>query len=160
MIDVFRSPAGINPVVIEALFPAQPDRLFDAWTRPDDLRKWFGQDPSQLAKIEIDLREGGAWRFEMVPGETSVEFLEGEYLKIRRAELLSFSWAHLVKNADGTSQKTPASKVTVTFSPMGASTKMRLEHSAIISNGGRIGVREGWTTSMKSLFALLMDAST
>lgn len=155
MIDVFSSPAGTSPVVIEAVFPASPTRLFQAWTRPEDLRKWFGEDPATLGQIEIDLYEGGAWRFHMRSDAQKTEVLEGQYLKIREGELLSFSWRHSVQTADGTLRQTSPSAVTITFEPMGKATRMRLEHRAILTEGGRQGVRAGWIASFEALLCLI-----
>ncbi len=155
MIDVFRSPAGSSPVVVEALFPASPERLFDAWTKAEDLKRWFGNDPSQLGDIEIDLREGGAWRFYMCVEAGRREFLEGYYLIVQRAELLSFSWCHTVEMEPGAERKTPPSQVTISFQAEGAATRMRLEHREIVLADGRIGVRQGWINSFEALAAIL-----
>ncbi|MEV0752437.1 SRPBCC family protein [Streptosporangium sp. NPDC050280] len=43
---------------------AAPRRLvFDAFTRPELLRRWHGARGWHLVVCEIDLRPGGAWRF-------------------------------------------------------------------------------------------------
>lgn len=156
----FRSEAGRSPVVVSAVFPAPPERLFDAWTRPEDLRKWFGQQPTRLGDIEIDLREGGAWRFHMCSDAGDTELLEGTYLRIHRAKLLSFSWTHLMRAADGTEQKTQPSYVTITFEPFGAATKMTLEHREIVTEEGRLGVGSGWVESFRTLYRLAAAGTT
>jgi len=45
-------------------FAAPSGLLWDAWTQPDLLRRWYG-GPSgwRLEECEIDLRVGGAWRY-------------------------------------------------------------------------------------------------
>jgi uncharacterized protein YndB with AHSA1/START domain len=43
---------------------AAPSRLvFEAWTQPELLRRWYGPTGWQLVVCELDLRVGGAWRF-------------------------------------------------------------------------------------------------
>jgi len=43
---------------------AAPRRLvFDALTKPELLRRWFGARGWNLVACEVDLRVGGAWRF-------------------------------------------------------------------------------------------------
>lgn len=43
---------------------AAPRRLvFDALTKPELLRRWFGARGWNLIACEVDLRAGGAWRF-------------------------------------------------------------------------------------------------
>ena len=155
MIDVFSAPAGASPVVIEATFEADAHRLFDAWTRPEQLRRWFGHDPSDLRDIQIDLKEGGRWRFVMGSGEGREESLEGHYTKIVPGRSLVFSWSHHVRHADGKHERTPPSEVAIHFEPIGASTRMTLEHREIRNEGGRLGVRKGWIKSFRTLADLL-----
>lgn len=155
MIDVISSTPGASPVVIEAVFPATAARLFDAWTQPDQLRKWFGTDPGELEDIQIDLREGGVWRFVMRCGEGEEEFLEGRYLEILPGERLAFSWSHIIKTPDGEHKKTPPSRVTIQFEPIGSGTRMTLEHQEIVTDGGRLGVRKGWLISFQALAGLV-----
>ena len=44
-------------------FHAPRPLVFDALTRPELLRRWYGPVGWSLAVCEIDLRVGGAWRF-------------------------------------------------------------------------------------------------
>ncbi len=155
MIDIISSPPGASPVMIEAMFPTTAARLFDAWTQPQQLRQWFGTDPNDLLDIQIDLREGGAWRFVMRCSEGKEEFLEGRYLEILPGKRLAFSWSHNVRTPEGEHQRTPPSCVTICFEPIGAATRMTLEHREIASDSGRLGVRKGWLTSFQTLAGLV-----
>ena len=155
MIDLISSEPGASPVKIEAVFSASAIRLFDAWTKPDQLRRWFGTDPTDLQDIHVDLREGGVWRFTMRCSEDREEFLEGRYLEIVPGEKLAFSWSHNVKTAEGKHDQTPPSRVTIHFEPMGSATRMTLEHREIVTDGGRIGVRKGWVASFQALADLV-----
>lgn len=155
MIDVISSAPGRSPVTLEAVFPTNADRLFDAWTQPDQLRQWFGAEPYDLEDIQIDLREGGLWRFVMHCSEDREEFLEGRYLEILPGKRLAFSWSHNVKTPDGEVQKTPPSRVTIRFEPVGSATRMTLEHQKIVTDSGRLGVRKGWLNSFRALAKLV-----
>jgi uncharacterized protein YndB with AHSA1/START domain len=43
---------------------APRERVFEAWTRPDQVRRWMlGPDGWSMPVCEIDLRAGGRWRF-------------------------------------------------------------------------------------------------
>ena len=155
MIDVISSAPGANPVMIEAVFPTTATRLFDAWTQPEQLRQWFGTNPSDLIDIQVDLRQGGVWRFVMRCSEGREEFLEGRYLEILPGERLVFSWSHNVKTPGGEHERTPPSRVTIRFEPIGSATRMILEHREIVTDDGRVGVRMGWRTSFQALAGLV-----
>ncbi len=56
-------------IVLTRVFDAPRRLVFDALTRPDLLRRWFGADGWDLVDCEVDLRVGGRWRFVSVgPG--------------------------------------------------------------------------------------------
>jgi uncharacterized protein YndB with AHSA1/START domain len=47
-------------------FNAPPEAVWRAWTDPDILPRWFGPEGISCDTKEIDLRDGGVWRFDMV----------------------------------------------------------------------------------------------
>src|SRR6185369_14336233 len=51
---------------VERTFRASPEKVFDAWTDPAKLAKWFGPDGFTTTTHEMDLRPGGTWRHTMV----------------------------------------------------------------------------------------------
>ena len=50
-------------IVLTRRFDAPRHLLFEAWTRPELLIRWYGAEGWQLVVCQIDLRVGGAWRF-------------------------------------------------------------------------------------------------
>jgi uncharacterized protein YndB with AHSA1/START domain len=66
----------------ELFIKATPERVFQALTRKEDLERWF------LKKAEIDLRPGGAIRFEWRPGVFNV----GKILVFEPPHRLSYTW--------------------------------------------------------------------
>ena len=52
-------------IVLTRLFDAPRRLVFDAMTRPEHVRQWWGRldDRYSVTVCEIDLRPGGAWRF-------------------------------------------------------------------------------------------------
>jgi uncharacterized protein YndB with AHSA1/START domain len=50
-------------VVLTRTFDAKASLVFDALTKPDLLRRWYGPSGWTLDVCDIDLRVGGAWRF-------------------------------------------------------------------------------------------------
>ncbi len=56
--------------------------MFDAWTKPELLARWFGRQDWTMPVCEIDLRVGGKWIFVMVAGEGFEVAFHGEYREI------------------------------------------------------------------------------
>ncbi len=48
---------------MERIFDAPRALVYDAFTQPKLLKRWFGPDGWSLTTCEVDLRVGGAWRF-------------------------------------------------------------------------------------------------
>lgn len=62
--------------------PAPPSRVFDAWTRPELLLRWFSPKPVVTVSADIDLRPGGKFRVVMrLPDGTEMPH-EGLYLEV------------------------------------------------------------------------------
>jgi uncharacterized protein YndB with AHSA1/START domain len=51
-------------ITFERRLRATREEVFDAWTRPDEIAEWWDPTGTPLVNCEIDLRVGGAFRFE------------------------------------------------------------------------------------------------
>lgn len=70
-------------LVITRTYDAPARLLFEAWSQPEHLMKWFGPIGWPLTLCEVDFRKGGRWRFAMTgsSGQQNTPF-GGEYLEI------------------------------------------------------------------------------
>ena len=70
-------------LVITRTYDAPARLLFQAWSQPEHLMKWFGPVGWPLTLCEVDFRKGGRWRFAMTgsSGQQNTPF-GGEYLEI------------------------------------------------------------------------------
>ncbi|MEE6263089.1 SRPBCC family protein [Plantactinospora sonchi] len=78
-------------IVLTRDFDAPRRLVFDALTRPELLRRWFGAQGWQLVVCEVDLRVGGAWRFESRGPAGAWMGHSGVYQVIRPAERLVYT---------------------------------------------------------------------
>ncbi|MEP4767737.1 MAG: SRPBCC domain-containing protein [Roseibium sp.] len=143
--DFLKSEPGLNPVIVEGLFRAEPARIFKAFTVPEEIHCWFTPKDGALVAAEIDLQVGGKWCFVIDRSAEKQIQLEGEYLVIDPPNRLEFSWRHVQEFADGTREATDTSHVAVTFTAAGKATEVRLRHEAIKSEDARRGVGGGWS---------------
>jgi uncharacterized protein YndB with AHSA1/START domain len=65
--------------------------LFDAWTKPEHLRQWYGCEGSSLTLCETDLSPGGQWRRVMRMPDGSEHPFHGVYREIVPNERLVYT---------------------------------------------------------------------
>jgi uncharacterized protein YndB with AHSA1/START domain len=73
---------------------ATPERLFRAWTEPDELARWWRMegDGWTFAAAEVDLRVGGAYTLAMRAPDGRMHRASGVYREIQRPSRIVFSW--------------------------------------------------------------------
>ena len=108
---------------ISRFFAAPRDKVFAAWTRPDILKQWWGPKGGATRVVEIDLREGGAYRFGMqFPGQ-DVFYVSGIYQEVSPPERVVFTWRWEQPEMDF-----GESLVTIEFRERAAGTEVTLRH--------------------------------
>ena len=71
-----------NQIVLTRVFNAPRTLVFDAFTKPDLLRRWFGPRGWSLVVCEVDLRVGGRFRFVLRSPEGNQMGMRGTYFEI------------------------------------------------------------------------------
>ena len=78
-------------VLITRIFEAPRERVFRAWTDPDELAEWYGPEhvDTPRERIHIDLRVGGRYELTMVQRDNGAEFAIGyEIVELLEPELI------------------------------------------------------------------------
>jgi uncharacterized protein YndB with AHSA1/START domain len=85
--------ASERVVRIERTFEAPAADVFDAWTSPEVLRRWFHSGPDwSTPTAEVDLRVGGKVRVAMREPDGTEHAMGGEYTEIDRPHRLAMTW--------------------------------------------------------------------
>ncbi len=144
---------------VERTFDASPEEVFDAWTNPEVLRRWWRPNPAWTTPVaEVDLRVGGRYRISMEdPENGSKHTAAGEYSEVSRPERLVYSWQW--EEEDG--RLGPASTVAVDFRADGDGerTTVVLEHSGLISAESRDSHTHGWAGIFEMLEAHVLESA-
>ena len=82
------TPRGERDIVMSRVFDAPRSLVFDAWTRPELLRRWYGARGWTLPVCEIDLRTGGSYRYVMRGPDGAEVTLRGTYRAVDPPERL------------------------------------------------------------------------
>jgi uncharacterized protein YndB with AHSA1/START domain len=64
-------------ILITRQFDAPAALVFKAWTTPELVKRWWGFDTSEWLVCDIDLREGGSWRYVTRESRDAGEFEVG-----------------------------------------------------------------------------------
>jgi uncharacterized protein YndB with AHSA1/START domain len=80
-------------LVLEREVPASVERLWAAWTTPEQLVQWFAPKPWTIAHAELDVRPGGKFHSVMRSPEGEEFPSTGCYLAVVEHELLVWTSA-------------------------------------------------------------------
>ncbi len=91
-IDLFEEPEG-NEIIIDRVFDAPIESVWNAWTEPEQISKWFNSASIDIDVLEFDVRPNGHFRF-IIPNPDSNKILgeyTGTYVKVQSPNELSFN---------------------------------------------------------------------
>ena len=125
-------------VRIERTFDAPAAAVFDAWTSPEVMRRWFHPAPDwETPEAEVDLRVGGKVRVVMRRPDGTEAEAQGEYTLIDRPLRLEMTW---------TFDEDPSNRqlIELTFSESEGSTTVVMINSGISTEERRDAQHNGW----------------
>lgn len=132
---------------IERSFQATPEEVFDAWTSPEVLRRWWAVHPEGSTPIaEVDLRIGGRYRLTMEQPDGTRHTVGGEYREVSRPHRLIYSWQWELDSGEQGHE----SVVTVSFNADGERTRLVLEHTGLESADSRDRHARGWNACLET----------
>ncbi len=145
------SPATATPtdlrVNITRFFRAPRERVFAAWTSPEQMKQWMGPVNFTCIEAESDLRVGGRYRVVMrgtppprndeAPQERT-SIVTGEYLEVRPPEFVRYNWS-----ADWAPGE--LSVVAVRLHEENGGTRLELVHEGFITAESANGHNAGWS---------------
>jgi uncharacterized protein YndB with AHSA1/START domain len=130
---------------------ASRQRVFEAWTKPEEIRKWLGPGTISVAEAEMDVRQGGKYRIVMQGAvDGNPEFAErrvvvdGVYKQVVANELVSYTWRPTWSPGE-------ESLVTVRLNDVEGGTEIVLTHERFATMESRESHTRGWNSSLDKL---------
>jgi uncharacterized protein YndB with AHSA1/START domain len=71
-----------DQILITRQFAAPKHLVYEAFTTPEHVKRWWSANRGEVTVAEIDLRVGGTWRYAMVTEEGLEVAFHGEYREI------------------------------------------------------------------------------
>ena len=130
---------------------ASPERVFAAWTEPNQLQQWWGPKDIRCVSAEVELRVGGQYRIANELPDGKILWIGGEFEVIERPHLLVYTW--IVETDNPTKER-----VSVRFNQHEIGTEIVLTHDLIASDTIRDQHQLGWTGCFSGLVEYLANA--
>jgi uncharacterized protein YndB with AHSA1/START domain len=141
-------------VSLTRTYPVAAEKVWRAWTDPQQLSQWFGPARGQadVKAAEIDLREGGRFRFNFNMPDGDNNEASGVYQQVQPHQRLVFSWAW---------RSTPerVSRISITLTPVAGGTELQFVHDRFFDMQARDNHARGWAMFFDSLDSFLQPAA-
>lgn len=150
-----------DAIVIERIFNAPVDLIWQLWTQPEHFKNWYGPQGFTVPIAEMDLRVGGKRLVCMemqTPDGSRKMWTTGEYIEITPTTRLVYTESMADKHGNVVSPSAvgipeghpETTEVTVLLEDLGGRTKMVMTHAGIPADSGGAA---GW----EQAFAKLAD---
>ena len=140
----------VNSLRIERTIKADRRAVWDAWTRPEQMRHWSCPAPGGLKDVKADLRVGGSFVLSMeVDGNAHTAF--GTYREIDEPRRLVYTWDW--KEEDH--HMGEETVVTVEFDEVDGGTRVVLLHEGFPAVEAKEAHEEGWGACLAHLETFL-----
>jgi uncharacterized protein YndB with AHSA1/START domain len=141
-----------SSLMLTRSFKVPRTRVFQAWTDPEELKKWWQLGHGwKLTVADIDLRVGGKYRIGLSSPQTGqLHQVTGTFREISAPERLVYTWS-----VEGPGSNHEESVVTVEFLDKGTSTDVVLRHDRLATKESRQNTSDAWLTVLEGLASLL-----
>jgi uncharacterized protein YndB with AHSA1/START domain len=129
---------------VKRVIKASPSDLFEAWTKPELMQKWFAPAPMTVESATQDLRIGGVYSIKVLKGSGTLH-VEGIYKQIIPNKLLAFTWTPC---SESPSYET---LVTVEFKEATDGTEVIITHEGFQSEEAVAKHNQGWIGCLDNL---------
>lgn len=139
-------------LVLSRTLDAPAQLVFQAWSHPKHLVRWWGPNNFTLPHCEQDFRVGGKYRFCMRAPDGSDHWVRGEYTLIDEPFRLVFTW--LREEGDDIWCDTV---VDLTFEERGGITTLTLNQTTFATRAHCEEHRDGWTECLERLSLFVLE---
>lgn len=146
-----------HTLVIEHTFRASPAAVFEAWSHPDVLRRWWGAGTDWTSPVvEIDLQVGGCYRLAMTDPDAGATYtVVGEYVEVRPPRRLVYTWTW---ETPGSPTGDLTTLVTVEFHDAeNGGTRLVLTHSGFVDADQGTSHEHGWQACIANLRTRVLE---
>lgn len=147
--------------VIERVFDAPRELVFEAFSKPEHLKHWWGPKGWTLPVCELDFRPGGVWLYCMRGPGGEESWGKATYQEIKPPEKIVYT-DDFVDSDGNVLEGTPQMQITLTFEDSDGKTKVInhavFESAEALKSVLDMGMTEGLKQTWDRLEAFLKQA--
>lgn len=122
--------------------------VFEAWTTPELVKRWWGPPPFTCPVAEIDLQVGGRYRLANLGPDGQTIWISGAFVHVEPQRQLAYTWQL-------STQPPGPSLLHVSFLDHAEGAEIRLHHERFTTAAVRDEHVDGWGGCLGKLAALL-----
>ena len=131
---------------LSRIVKAKPGAVFDAFTKSDQMKKWWGPEGMTCPKAEIDLRPGGRYETLMQAPDCTTRYVRGTFTEIEPGKKVAYTWAWYTDDKPGNE-----TRVAVAFTEKDGGTEVHLHHEGFANQEECDQHNWGWSSSLDCL---------
>lgn len=135
---------------MKRLLPARPALVFELFTDPNQLARWWGPEGFSTPNLEFDPRVGESFRIEMQPPESDAFHLTGEFREVDPPTRLAYTFRWEEPDPDDVE-----TLVDLSFRDLGESTEVVFTQGPFKTEARLALHRNGWTDGFDKLDEVL-----
>jgi uncharacterized protein YndB with AHSA1/START domain len=139
-------------VEIKRLIKAPRERVFEAFTTPEQILKWIGPKDCEGLSADVDLRVGGQYRFRINTDTHGDVEAYGFFREIKPPSRLVYTWRWGDPSLD-----CGETLITVELVDVDGDTELRFRHEGFPTVEDRDGHHNGWNRSLDKLERLFSN---
>ncbi len=132
-------------VEIRQEFEVPVEKVYEAWTNPDQLKKWWKPMDKKLTGVTNELKEGG--KIDYLFDENDLH-ITGNYIQIKANELLEYTWNWELPDDP---VKNSSYKLTIQFANEGSKSSIHVTQDAFKDEEGMLPHEQGWKKGLSDL---------
>ena len=135
---------------IKRVIIAPVEKVFNAWTKPELVKQWFGSESVTTPKADIIPEKQGAYNITMLTNQGKEIIVVGAIEEIVPNEKLVFTWKYKLEDSAPT-------LVTINFKDLGDNkTELILTHEKFTTEKSKLAHENGWTSIINNLEKFLL----
>lgn len=154
---------GEQEFVIERQFSAPRTLMFQVFTRPEHLKRWWAPQPYTISACTIDLRPGGIWHYSMRSPEGQEHWARSVYKEIVPPEKLVYTSTFADEHANPI-EGIPEHLTTVTFTEEAGktrvTTRVQFTSAEALKAAVEMGMLQGMSMTWDYLVGYVQELQT